>query len=650
MYPINGKKSILLSAVIIFTTSLMTIACETSGSKSKKNRAQPKVANEFTGDQAPGQKEELANAANTNTAANQESGTIYNNGEPKQESDDTASNCINLDTAKKLGQDGENEDSPSQSSSKALFDNISFLGFCVNSDTADKALAEKGLQYIYQGKPFIGAGLPLSTAQVLKEVLAQAPKSELAQIDTTTLEGSYRVFGTLPSPKSRPAAQLGPQSIPVEKMGDTIYLYKTSPVSGSNCFGCHSGMVDGKVISGVMNTAIDQAAQRVSMLGLLQLAPTLAQANQAAVDAGKPTAPLDSVVFNSYINRLSSNLELVYRSAEAKGDNLGPFAVWRSISRYGGEGINEIPVSQETELDELWTDVKLPTVDANPWWHYKYKNSIYRYADKTADFASHFSFTFSQPTPEANSHRQEQYDVLTAVLSYIDQIKSPKYEGKVDADLAAEGEALFHGKKALASGTTLTCTACHGKYKNDQNGYQVEYTEKGIIDVGTDTAYTDFLMDVTQKITDVRKPQLADFFKDTPKLVPDWEVPQAQGYEAPPLDGVWASAPYFHNGSVPTIYDVLNSATRPALWSRSAQTDFDHQKVGLANQEITPAVYEAAGTAAVTSHPFSEEAVKFRGIYNTQNHGKGHQGHTFGDAMTDAERFAVIEFLKTLGG
>jgi len=31
------------------------------------------------------------------------------------------------------------------------------------------------------------------------------------------------------------------------------------------------------------------------------------------------------------------------------------------------------------------------------------------------------------------------------------------------------------------------------------------------------------------------------------------------GYQAPPLDGVWATAPYFHNGSVPTIADVLDS-------------------------------------------------------------------------------------------
>ena len=40
------------------------------------------------------------------------------------------------------------------------------------------------------------------------------------------------------------------------------------------------------------------------------------------------------------------------------------------------------------------------------------------------------------------------------------------------------------------------------------------------------------------------------------------------GYQAPPLYGVWATAPYFHNGSVPTIEEVLNSSERPQIWQR----------------------------------------------------------------------------------
>ena len=55
------------------------------------------------------------------------------------------------------------------------------------------------------------------------------------------------------------------------------------------------------------------------------------------------------------------------------------------------------------------------------------------------------------------------------------------------------------------------------------------------------------------------------------------------GYQAPPLDGVWATAPYFHNGSVPTLAGVLNSKSRPKLYTRSFKTDeadYDKEKVG----------------------------------------------------------------------
>jgi hypothetical protein len=50
------------------------------------------------------------------------------------------------------------------------------------------------------------------------------------------------------------------------------------------------------------------------------------------------------------------------------------------------------------------------------------------------------------------------------------------------------------------------------------------------------------------------------------------------GYVAQPLDCIRASAPYFHNGSVPTVYQVLNSKTRPARWTRSG--DYDWERPG----------------------------------------------------------------------
>ena len=74
------------------------------------------------------------------------------------------------------------------------------------------------------------------------------------------------------------------------------------------------------------------------------------------------------------------------------------------------------------------------------------------------------------------------------------------------------------------------------------------------------------------------------------------------GYQAPPLDGIWATAPYLHNGSVPTLYNVLNSKSRPKLYTRSFKTDeadYDKERVGWKVTELRePPSDEAAARSS----------------------------------------------------
>ncbi len=131
-------------------------------------------------------------------------------------------------------------------------------------------------------------------------------------------------------------------------------------------------------------------------------------------------------------------------------------------------------------------------------------------------------------------------------------------------------------------------------------------------------------------------------------------MPEKAGYIAPPLDGVWASAPYFHNGSVPTLYHVLKASERPAIWSRTNTDPFayDLEKVGLLYQEkdISPENYARWKTAA-KGNPRSEEAREFRRWYNTSGMGRSNQGHDWFSAIMDNDEiYAVVEFLKSLSG
>jgi hypothetical protein len=115
------------------------------------------------------------------------------------------------------------------------------------------------------------------------------------------------------------------------------------------------------------------------------------------------------------------------------------------------------------------------------------------------------------------------------------------------------------------------------------------------------------------------------------------------GYIAPPLDGIWATAPYLHNGSVPTIEAVLDSKARLKYWSRKYDTngvydtwDYDDAALGWNFTAIDH------GQAAET------DTMKKTHLYDTTMPGYTNTGHTFGDALSDADRKAVIEYLKTL--
>jgi mono/diheme cytochrome c family protein len=109
------------------------------------------------------------------------------------------------------------------------------------------------------------------------------------------------------------------------------------------------------------------------------------------------------------------------------------------------------------------------------------------------------------------------------------------------------------------------------------------------------------------------------------------------GYIAPPLDGVWATAPFLHNGSIPTLAALLDSTKRPTYWTRTyLSTDYDEAAVGWKFTVVDH------GQAAETN-----ASMKVR-IYDTSLVGYGNGGHTYGDQLTEDDRRALLEYLKTL--
>ena len=108
------------------------------------------------------------------------------------------------------------------------------------------------------------------------------------------------------------------------------------------------------------------------------------------------------------------------------------------------------------------------------------------------------------------------------------------------------------------------------------------------------------------------------------------------GYANMPLDGVWARAPYLHNGSVPTLRDLLAPArARPAAFYRGYDV-YDPEAVGFVST-----VAEAGGHRFFlfrTRDPRSGAPIP----------GNSSEGHEYGTALAEPEKRALLEYLKTL--
>src|SRR5262249_27644269 len=90
------------------------------------------------------------------------------------------------------------------------------------------------------------------------------------------------------------------------------------------------------------------------------------------------------------------------------------------------------------------------------------------------------------------------------------------------------------------------------------------------------------------------------------------------GYQAPPLCGIWATAPYFHNGSVPTLWHLMHPDARPVVWKRT-EDGYDRARVGL---EVT--TFDARPKDAKTP-------AQRREYFDTRLPGKSAAGYLFPD-------------------
>jgi hypothetical protein len=190
------------------------------------------------------------------------------------------------------------------------------------------------------------------------------------------------------------------------------------------------------------------------------------------------------------------------------------------------------------------------------------------------------------------------------------KLPPPDYPFTIDRALAAQGAPLYQQH----------CVNCHAGA-----GFR-----KGVHDAGR----VGFVVPIGEIGTDPHRlnSYTEEFAANQYALYPDSQYRfthfrKTNGYASHPLDGIWARAPYLHNGSVPTLRDLLEPPERrPAVFYRGYDV-FDQKNVGFVST-----------VPSEGGHNFTK--------YDTALPGNGNGGHRYGISLTDAEKSALVEYLK----
>ena len=369
-----------------------------------------------------------------------------------------------------------------------------------------------------------------------------------------------------------------------------VKAFNGEVVIAPNCLQCHSQVFDGKLIIGLGNTFADFSDQEMINVKNLEkaekllraLSPKKYKASEQFLQVAKATTP--------YLYTMTRGVNAADRLAAVLAAHRDPVTF-----RWSEKPLMEIPKEV------------IPS-DVPAWWLLKKKNGMFYNGFGRGDFGK-FLMASNLLTVGDTSESAEVNSHMPDVLAYIRSLNPPRFPGVIDPSLAESGRIIFNSN----------CSACHGTYGDNWN-YPNLLIPQSVIKT-----------DPFLHASNYSNPQFINWFNsswfskgdDAARLEP------FSGYIAPPLDGIWITAPYLHNGSVPTVEAVLNSKIRPQYWSRDFnKPSYNYQQLGWNFTELS--------------------LPNGRLSYNTTLPGYGNQGHEFGDHLTTQERKAVIEYLKTL--
>jgi len=235
---------------------------------------------------------------------------------------------------------------------------------------------------------------------------------------------------------------------------------------------------------------------------------------------------------------------------------------------------------------------------------------------RAAPMIAYFSLPALGLHPDASVSATDAFgDVLTFLANY----ETPPFPGAIDAAAATRGAVVY-----------ARCAECHGEYV-ERNGRLTLRSFPNRLSAGSEMTTDSARLDAVNGalITAIEQSPARNSL----------EAAETRGYVAPSLAGIWATAPYLHNGSVPTLAALMTPAERPAkFWVGGHMLDF--AKMGIAGQADATGEYMYPAGYQPWSRP---------SLFDTTEPGHSNRGHEKEfDGLSATDKADLIEFLKQL--
>ncbi|ESZ15227.1 hypothetical protein [Mesorhizobium sp. L48C026A00] len=361
---------------------------------------------------------------------------------------------------------------------------------------------------------------------------------------------------------------------------------------GFNCATCHTAQIE---VAGKPEVILGAPAAQLDLQAYLKFILMVSEDPGLTADAVIESAASNGRPLG-WINRQALKW-FVMPELKKQAHMLARSFAWMDVKAPHGPG--------RTDAGNTWrerwgmhpeTDTKVGTVDFPSVWNQRARLNGWFHWDGNNNSLSerNYSAALAGGATDWLLDRRK----IGEISDWLVELQPPRFPGTLDPGLVTSGRKVYTREK---------CEICH----DPGIGRTGQVTDLDLI--GTDPERAALFDDeMVRRFSQVGKGYTWQFK----------HYRSSHGYANMPLDGIWARAPYLHNGSVPDLASLLDPpADRPGTFYRGCAT-FDVERVGYACTEGF--------------------------LFDSAKTGNGNQGHLYGTALSKEDKAALLAYLKSL--